>query len=364
MSYPVRVFDDDWDLIAYLDQYESLIWTDKRLEPGDFELVIEWSPELWSTVRRGSYLRIDDSAQTMRVEKRVLDDSYEGPPQITFSGRTMLAAFDQRIVNEKRVWNDVLPGDCLNYALDTYFFGGAADRSLGSKFWRTASQWKPQVGDTTSSFQYEGESCLEVLDDILSTHGRTTCFARMDHEQDNRWHFWLGTGVDRSWGQSANDWVTFSPSFGNLSSSKYTEDYSNDRTHLYVAGQEGEEGIPKEVVLVSKRGGPYTGLDRYEQWIESNLQRRDADNKPIQRPGYRTQLSNYGLKSLGAYSTKTSFEGSVDPTVQWAYSVDYSIGDVVNVADELGNSQRCVIDSCVITADGDGLSIVPAFIKA
>lgn len=61
------------------------------------------------------------------------------------------------------------------------------------------------------------------------------------------------------------------------------------------------------------------------------------------------------------YSTETTFTGDVDPNVQWAYHRDYDIGDIVNVIDDMGNGAICAIDGMSITADKNGIVIIPDF---
>ena len=61
------------------------------------------------------------------------------------------------------------------------------------------------------------------------------------------------------------------------------------------------------------------------------------------------------------YVTETSFIGDVDPNVQWFYRRDYYIGDIVNVVDDMGNGAMCVIDGITISADKNGIVILPDF---
>ncbi len=50
MTYDVLVYDDTGNC-AVVDNYESLVWTDKAKECGDFELYMYYDPDLWKMIK-------------------------------------------------------------------------------------------------------------------------------------------------------------------------------------------------------------------------------------------------------------------------------------------------------------------------
>lgn len=110
------------------------------------------------------------------------------------------------------------------------------------------------------------------------------------------------------------------------------------------------------------QGGFISGRKRIEKWIDgSSVKLKDENNKDIPTRTYINELLSYGHASMREYVTETSFTGDVDPNVQWVYMKDYYIGDLVNVVDDMGNGAWCAIDGMTITADRNGVVIVPDF---
>lgn len=112
----------------------------------------------------------------------------------------------------------------------------------------------------------------------------------------------------------------------------------------------------------SQYGGFNSGMKRVEKWIDgSNVRLKDDNNNDIPMQTYINELRAYGYASMREYVTELSFTGDVDPNVQWTYMRDYYIGDIVNVIDDMGNGAICAIDEMTITADKNGIVIVPDF---
>lgn len=380
MTYDVLVYDDNWELKAVVDSYESLVWTDKAKEFGDFELYMYYDPDIWKMIKLGTFLRIADSEHTMMVGKRDLKDTFEDAPRMIFSGKSMEYITSRRVVY-KQIDVTACPGDIVNKLLDENCIDGpylqqfAADPINPSKkyrgitgLYRDGSTWRQELGDYIISQQYLGQNIYDAVSELVKTYSSPMCYIFVHHTDDNKWRWRLGTGVDRSWNQGANDWVTFSSDFNNLKSSEFVQDSDKYANAFYVTGADPGDKRPRITVTIERtaEGNQYSGfnsgMNRVEKWIDgSNVRLKDDNNNDVPMQTYRSELRGYGYASMREYVTELSFTGDVDPNVQWVYMRDYYIGDAVNVIDDMGNGAICAINGITITADKNGIMIVPDF---
>lgn len=380
MTYDVLVYDDNWELQTIVDNYESLVWTDKAKECGDFELYMYYDPDLWKTIKLGTFLRIQDSEHTMMVGKRDLKDTFEDAPRMIFTGKSMEYITSRRVVY-KQIDVTAPPGDIVNKLLDENCVDGpflqqfAPDPTNPSKkyrgitgLYRDGSNWRLELGDTPISKQYLGQTIYEAVSELVKTYSSPMCYIFVHHTEDNKWRWRLGTGVDRSWNQGTNEWVTFSSDFNNLKSSEFVQDNEKYANAFYITGADPGDGKPRITMPIERtdndtpQGGFISGTKRVEKWIDgSSVKLKDDNNKDVPFRTYVNELLSYGHASMREYVTETSFIGDVDPSVQWTYMKDYYIGDIVNVIDDMGNGAWCVIDGITVTADKNGIVILPDF---
>lgn len=380
MTYDVLVYDDNWELQAVIDNYESLVWTDKATECGDFELYMYYDPDLWKMIKLGTFLRIKDSEHTMMVGKRDLKDTFEDAPRMIFTGKSMENITSRRVVY-KQIDVTATPGTIVNKLLDENCIDGpylqqftpdpihpdVKYRGL-TGLYRDESTWEKELGNNQVSKQYLGQNIYEAISELMKTYAMPSCYLLVHHTDDNKWRWRLGTGVDRSWGQETNDWVTFSNDFSNLKSSEFVQNNEKYANAFYVTGADPGDGKPRTTAVIERavdntsQSGFISGMKRREKWIDgSSIRLKDNDNKDIPMQTYMKELNAYGYSSMREYVTEISFTGDVDPNIQWVYMRDYYIGDIVNVIDNMGNGAACVIDGMTIAADKNGIAIVPDF---
>lgn len=380
MTYDVLIYNDNWELQTVVDNYESLVWTDKAKECGDFELYMYYDPDLWKIIKLGTFLRIKDSEHTMMVYKRDLKDTFEDTPRMIFTGKSMEYITARRVVY-KQIDVTAAPGDIVNKLLDENCIDGpylqqfAPDpTNPNNKYrgitgiYRDGSNWRLELGDVNISKQYLGQNIYEAVSELVKTYSSPMCYIIVHHTDDNKWRWRLGTGVDHSWNQGTNEWVTFSSDFNNLKSSEFAQDNEKYANAFYITGADPGDGKPRITMPIERtvddtpQGGFISGMKRIEKWIDgSSVKLKDENNKDIPMRTYINELLSYGHASMREYVTETNFTGDVDPNVQWVYMRDYYLGDIVNVIDDMGNGAMCAIDGVTITADRNGIVIAPDF---
>ena len=87
----------------------------------------------------------------------------------------------------------------------------------------------------------------------------------------------------------------------------------------------------------------------------------DTDNVTLYDVVYMTYLYERGFEDLSEFGFVTSFSGTIEPNTTFRYKIDYDIGDVVTVKNELGISAAVRIVEVVECWDDSGYNVEPKF---
>ena len=94
----LTLLDTSLDAIAVVDDYESLIWTDRYQEYGDFEIYTPVTADILNVIKQDYYLINRDSEHVMIVEKLLIKTDVETGNHITITGRSLESILKRRIV--------------------------------------------------------------------------------------------------------------------------------------------------------------------------------------------------------------------------------------------------------------------------
>ena len=100
-----RILNTNFEPIDTLDQYESIIWTARFIEAGDFELYTPVNERLLNAIKVGYYIFSDefynpttDRATLMIIESIEITSDPESSNKIKVTGRDLKSIFDRRII--------------------------------------------------------------------------------------------------------------------------------------------------------------------------------------------------------------------------------------------------------------------------
>ena len=96
----IYVLNNNFDIVAIEDEYESLIWNERYNSPGDFELVIPYNAKSVAYISMDNYIWIESSNKLMIVEHQEPYTDVENGNSILFKGRSLESILDRRII-----WN-------------------------------------------------------------------------------------------------------------------------------------------------------------------------------------------------------------------------------------------------------------------
>lgn len=376
----IYVLNDKFERIAIIDNYASFIWTTRYNSPGEFEIYMPADASMLSLFKKGYYItkeiytviyrvyndyndltyaQLEDSTynelsyvseynpnakkQTMIIESVKLTTDVEDGDYITVAGRSLESILSRRIV-----WGRTSLRGRIEDSIRALIYDNIID-PIDSE--RAIPQLKlgtyANLDDTTDS-QFLGDNILDIVNTICQQKDvgyKITLVGGI-------FYFQLYTGVDRSYSQTVNPWVVFSPQYENILSTEYTSDATNYRNSALVSGGGDAYGEARFRVAV----GTATGLDRREMYVDAG----DISNSDATMPDYAyiDTLRNKGYEALANAAIKPEFSGELD-TRQSMYQKDYDVGDIVQLETEYGVHARARVTEVVECWDELGYKAIP-----
>jgi hypothetical protein len=344
------VLNADFESIAVIDTYESMIWTDRYNAYGDFEIYFAMDENLLEYIKEDYYLWLKDSEHSMIIEDIKIDADTEEGNRLIVTGRSLESILERRIIWGQRIFSGNLQNAIQTMLNENIISPSVADRKIANFIFVPSTDSK--ITSLTIDNQYTGDDLYTVIKGLCEENNIGFKIVLTD---DNQFAFSLYAGADRSYDQTENPYVVFSPNFENIINSNYFSSKAGYRNVTLVAG-EGEGASRKTTVV-----GSASGLDRRELFTDARDISSDTEDGTLSDAEYIAQLRTKGLKNLADHMITTAFEGEVEVTRLFKYGEDFFIGDIVQIANEYGNENSAYISELIISNSDEGLSIYPTF---
>lgn len=337
------ILDKNFDAVLVLDFYESFIWTERYSRAGDFEIFAVASKELLKYIDTGYYVYLEESNRLMIIETLSIQTSSSNGNRVKISGRSLESILDRRIVWNQTTLNGYLDGQ-IKKLLDQNIISpsDSARRIPGFVYRNTDSSI---ISSMTIRSQYTGDNIYEIICGICDERG--IGFKVEFDRTNNNFVFSLYSGTDRSYDQTENEPLEFSPDFDNLIDSNYTFNNIPYRSMALVAGMDQAENRIRTSIFRDES----QGLERRELYIDARDLQKDEDTSDEY---YLATLEQRGFEKLIDYTEESSFEGNTETRLSQVFNRDYFLGDIVFVRNEYGIGSRCIVTE-LIRSSGEGM---------
>lgn len=315
---------------AVVDEYQSIIWTDRYTSHGDFELRVAASTNAINTYKDDYYLWSSESDRLMIVEGAEIENSEESGDFLIVTGRSLESILDRRIFWRKE-WLRGSVQDAIFYCLDLCAIASAGtDRRIpGLRYIRSTD---PKVTGLQLDYQVDlGANLYEVIANICDSFDLGF---KITMPTEGDFVFELYNGIDRSSNQSVNDLVIFSPDFDNLKGSNVVKSKKISKTITLIGG-EGEDAAKKTATLTVSSGAG-TGLARREIYTDASGVSSKVNDQTIPDDVYTKQLQQKGAETLVANSVVFVFDGNIETLDTDRYNLDFKMGDIVQLENDYG----------------------------
>lgn len=317
----VFILNKDINVIGIADKYDSMLWTIKHYEPGNFKVVFAFTDYLNSRLQLGNMIYKADEDEPGIITRKYLKLDKKGEQTIVVQGYTASRYLHQRIV-----WNKTILSGTPEMAMRRLVYEQLIEP-------QDPARRIPGIA-LGALMGYEGNLQKQVtydnLQESLTAIGRTSGLGyklRLDIAQ-RRFYFDVVQGVDRTAGSSHP--CIFSKEFQNVYTQDYSEDISNYENICLIGG--AGEDVERILSIV----GEATGVERYEMFYNASGL-LDTD---IAVDEYIAQLSQKGTEKLSSYERAESFEIKINQNK----AMPYNLGDYVTCTD---NEWKITLDAQV-----------------
>ena len=343
----IYVLSPDFKKLDIIDYCASVIWTRRYCKAGDFELYLPITATAITILKPGNYLVRSDMLENLMVIQGVkITTDEEAGDYLTVTGKGAESIIAKRIVWKQTNLNGTITAGAQKLLNENVINPTDTARKISSVV----------MGDcckctTTVKKQITGDNLLDAIIELLSTYNLGFKFVFTGSSLK----FCIYNGVDRSPCQSDRPRVVFNAEFDNLLASEYSADVSEYKNIALVAGE--GEGVARKTYTV----GSASGLDRIETYVDARGISSETDDGTLTTAEYNALLSAKGVEALAETVTKQSFEGTIEPTVNYTFGVDYDLGDIVQITNEYGITAPARITEVIESWSDTGYNCIPTF---
>lgn len=348
------IMDSNFAGIGTLDVFESLIWTDRYYEAGDFELYMPASEDALNLLKENLYLYNRESEHIMVIEDIQINTDVEESAHLTVTGRSLESLLDRRIIWNLTTVTGTLQDGIKKLLNENAISPSDPARKIPGLIFKDSKD--PNVTSLYLNAQYWGENLYDTIESVCES---AEIGWKITLDSDNQMVFELYAGTDRSYNQTENPYVIFSPTFDNLLNSNYVSSSKTLKTVTLITGE--GEGSDKKYTHAECANGAGSGLSRREMHSDgSSIFQTDGENT-ISDTEYLTLLKQKGIEDLAQNLKTKSFEGEVTSGKTYTYGVDYFMGDIVQNVNEFNVQATSRVIEYVMSQDTSGLEMYPTF---
>lgn len=348
------IMDENFAGVSTLDIFESLIWTDRYYACGDFEIYMPCSEKMLSTLKQDMYLYLRESEHVMIIEDIQIDTDVEDGAHLTVTGRSLESILDRRVIWNLTTLSGGLQAGIKQLLNENAISPSDPARQIPNLVFEDSTDTK--ITNLSLNAQYYGENLYDVICEVCESN---EIGFKITLNDSNQMVFSLYAGTDRSYEQTENPYVIFSPGFDNLLNSNYISSKKTLKTVTMITGE--GEGSDKKKAVAECSNGAGSGLNRREMHTDaSGISQTDGENT-ISDEAYTALLQRQGIDELAQNTRTESFEGEVSSGRTYTYGTDYFMGDIVQNVNEFNIEATSRVTEYIMSQDESGIERYPTF---
>lgn len=346
----ILILDKSFQSVLIIDFFESLLWTERYNGAGNFEIYTTFELDIFEMINKGYYVWLKDSDCLMIVETIQITTDVESGAKMIFSGRSLESILDHYIIWNQTVINGNLQNGIKKLLDENIINPSIADRKLSNFIFEASDD--PNITSLTLNAQYTGDNLYDTIYAICDSNG---IGFQITLNEEYQFVFKLYSGKNRTYDQTENPYVIFSPKFENVINSNYIESDEKFRNVALVAGE--DFGTSRKTVIV----GSSSGLDRRELYVDARDIQSESSSGTLSSSEYNEQLKTRGTEKLTDYKITKTFEGEMETTKTFVYGEDFFKGDIVQFVNEYDMEAKVRVVEIVRAQDTTGYSAYPTF---
>lgn len=342
------------------EDFESLIWTERYKQYGDFKMDMYSSYRSRNLLKPDTLLAMSDSKRVMKIEtfEDATDDSNRR--MLTVRGRSLETLMYDRVARPafnqpenppwtitgltatgvaRKIFHDI----CVTGILSPYDVIPFINEG---SFLETSNI--PEPVDLVT-VELEAMSVYEAISKLADIWNFG--FRILRNDDSSQLHFDVYMGADRTSGQSVLPAVVFSPQLDNLQNTKELTTTEGAKNVAYVFSPAGDK-----VVYADGVDPDVSGFERRVLSVSASDVTTEKYPTPEEVDLILTQKAT---EALAQARTFQAFDGEISQTSYYKPGRNYNVGDLVEMrnVDGLANNMR--VTEIIYAADREGVRSYP-----
>jgi hypothetical protein len=308
--------ENQFKLVAFIDDYEEISWESKLYEAGTFTLQINYNIPNAYLLQKGLFIQLDSDPYKFGEISDIqctLDSSGKGGQYRIATGFDARYLFHKRIIknlNTSEAWEYTGKGEmCLRMLVYSQCGLGESEIKRRLPIANTIPEQSRDTSITILGQNYCVKEAYSNLYDVLVT---------IATQSQIGWRVVFGgsLALEVFEGTDKSQYIRFDTDYQTLDSGTVTDSNGEYTNAVYIGGQ--GNGADRDIYEGEEEGAE--GLTRYETWIDKNELTEEAQ--------YITEADSI----LRQYAQTTVIEGKGLNKSPYEFETDYNIGDIVNFA--------------------------------
>jgi hypothetical protein len=334
-----------------IDRFESLIWTERHQEFGDFQLDIASTSSARNLLKADTWLAMNESHRVMRVES--IEDAADADNRrmLTVKGRSIESILLDRVISAalatwattqkwtftgppaavmRKIFHDICvlgvldPNDVIPFIVEGSFLSPST----------IPEPIDPITVDLEPAAVYDA---IKAIGDVWNLG-----FRLLRNYDLSQLYFDVYTGTNRTSSQTVVPPVIFTPELDNLQNTKELTSIDKAKNVAYVYSPAGYQ-----IVYGIDVDPEVEGFERRALVV-------NATDITEENPDVVAALIQRGNEELSKSRVFQAFDGEISQFSQFKYGTHYNLGDVVEVRNYSGVTSNMRVTEQIFVSDREG----------
>ena len=336
-----------------VDKFESLIWTERFAQAGDFELVLHSTSEFRKLFVAGKRIAVNTSHRVMIVDSVENSVDSDLKATLTIKGSSIERLLEDRVAKAtmsdtttepkwaltgtagaiiRQIFHDI----CVTGTLDTQDIIPFIHE--GNVLFPTSTIPEPPG---TISVEIEPTTVYKAITELCVLYDLG--FRLYRNLDTSALYFDVYSGSDRTTSQTTLPAVVFSPELENLQNTTEFTTTASYKNVAYVFSPVGFEIVYAEGVDPS-----VSGFDRRVLVVNA------TDITSTDGPTATAQMIQRGKEELSKNRVFSGFDGEINQSSTYKYGVAYNLGDLVEIRNADGVTTNMRVTEQIFVSDANG----------
>jgi len=348
----VYILDSLLRRTAVFDKFESLIWTERFSDLGDFELDLKSTLENRSQFLSGTRLAINSSYRVMEVETVEDATDADGKDILKVTGHSIETILNDRVavegldeltlVNPNWTITDT-PGNVARTMFDHICRDGALDIKDIITFLQPGTIFPDStIPEPTTPIVWvqQPDQLFPAIKQVCDTYDLG--FRLVRNFDMSQLYFDIYAGNDRTTRQTTLPPVVFAVNLENIQNTSELTTIQGAKNVAYVFSEAGFAVVYGD------------GVDPDVDGFERRVLGINASDITVDNPDVSGALNQRGIEELNKNRAQYLFDGEINQYNEYTYGVDYDLGDLVELRNKDGIITYKRVTEQIFVSDAQG----------